>query len=190
MTFRQLQRLTSVLREWQQGFPLSRHDLFNALYAELRKIARGHLKEEKTASLQTDLLVNEAFLRLQQQNKIPWKNRFHFYAIASLSIKQFLIERARARKTFKRGQGIDVLPLHNVQDLPPKIDPRTHALRDALEEFKMLEPRKAAIVELRFYGGLSNAQIAMVFQKSISTIKRDWEEAKLWLKDKLNPKSP
>lgn len=179
-------QLTAILRQWQQNQSLCRTEGFNVLYSELRKIARSYLVKERTVSLQTDLLVNEALIRLKEQFKSPWQSQFQFYSIASRAIKQYLIEHARARNAIKRGRGEGLIPLQDVPERPITESSRVEALRDALVELKAIKPRSAAIIELRFFGGLSNAQIAILFQKSISTVKRDWEEARDWLKMRMN----
>lgn len=178
-------KLTSLLLRWQKGDPLGVNHQFSIIYSELRKIARSQLRNERAQSFQTDLLVNEAFLRLQKQIDMPWKSRYHFFAVATHAIRQYLVEKARARNALKRGQGKANLPLDRIQNTPATVSPKTLELNEALNELKKVDPRKAAVIELRFDVGLTNEQIAALLQTSVATVKRDWDKAKVWLRQKL-----
>jgi len=137
--------------------------------------------ERDTQFLQTTVLVNEAFLRLVKAQEIEWKDRNHFFAISAKLMRRILIDFARSRKYQKRGGDVKLIPLNADLPIPFEPDPDLIKLDDALNALADFDPRKAKIVELRFYGGLSMKETADVLEISPGTANRDWELARIWL---------
>ena len=157
--------------------------LMPLVYDELRRIAAGYLRRERPGqTLQATALVNEAFVRLASERPRPFANRQHFLAIAALSMRQILVQRARAKKAAKRGGAPDRVTLeeHLVSAPPPDID--VLALDEALTRLAALDPEQARIVELRYFGGLTVEETADVIGVSPATVKRQWAMARAWLK--------
>ena len=153
------------------------------VYAELRRIADGYVKRERAQSVQATELVHEAYLRLAKDKSRPWRDRTHFVAIAAISMRRLLVERARARAAAKRGGSRVQVTLDEKLlrggDEQSAID--LVALDRALEGLAALDPQQARIVELRFFGGLSVEETAEALSISAATVKRDWTVAKAWL---------
>jgi RNA polymerase sigma factor (TIGR02999 family) len=157
--------------------------LMPLVYDELRRIAAGYIRGERPGqTLQATALVNEAFLRLAAERPRQFANRQHFVAIAALSMRQILVQRARARKAAKRGGAPDRITLDEslASAEPPGID--VLALDEALTRLAALDPEQARIVELRYFGGLTIEEIAAVVGASPATVKRQWAMARAWLK--------
>jgi len=170
--------VTMLLRAWQDGKEDAEERLFPMLYGELKKIAGTYLDREFGAqSMQTTELVNEAFLRLVSQKKVRWDDRTHFFGFAARIMRQLLIEYARKRKALKRGQDDATLPENAVDSVSPDLV----RLDEALNELEKVDSRKCRVVELRYFAGLTNEEIAKVIGISVSSIKREWTLAKTWL---------
>ena len=176
--------LTRLLQEWRGG----RHDALERLmplvYDELHVIASRHMAREwRSGPLQTTALVNEAYLKLIGQHDVDWQNRAHFFAIAATVMRRILVDSARRDQRFKHGGGSVAVPLDRVQAAQPEsIDAvDAVALDAALARLQALDPEQARIVELRFFGGLTVEETAVVVNKSPATIKREWVLAKGWL---------
>jgi RNA polymerase sigma factor (TIGR02999 family) len=153
------------------------------VYDELRRIAAGYIRRERPGqTLQATALVNEAFLRLASERPRSFANRQHFVAIAALSMRQILVQRARARKAAKRGGAPDRVTLDEslLSTEPPGVD--VLALDEALTRLATLDPEQAHIVELRYFGGLTVEETAEVIGVSPATVKRQWAMARAWLK--------
>lgn len=168
------------------------HPLIDEVYGELRRLAGGYLRRERANSLQATELVHDAYLRLANAPHGTWQNRTHFLAIAAISMRRLLIERARARHADKRG-GDQVrvtldTHLHAAAQEPTPID--ILALDEALDTLARLDPRQARIVELRFFGGLTVEETADVLDISPVTVKRDWAVARAWLLRTLSAETP
>jgi RNA polymerase sigma factor (TIGR02999 family) len=170
--------------------------LMPQVYDELRRLAANYLRHERPGqTLQATALVHEAFLRLSKEKNQPWKNRTHFLAIAALSMRQILVQRARARNAEKRGGGAEKISLDEgvVADQGPSTPGGVDvlALDAALEKLAALDPQQAKIVELRYFGGLTVEEVAEAMEISPATVKRHWTVARAWLhKELTEPVSP
>jgi len=158
------------------------------VYDELRQLARRYMRRERPGhSLQATALVHEAYLRLLKDKRRPWRNRAHFFAIAASSMRQILVERARARGAAKRGGSRVRVSLGDVgageKDSPLDV----LALDDALGRLAAFDPQLARIVELRFFAGLSLEEVAEALSSSVATVKRNWSVARAWLRREMAP---
>ena len=174
--------VTQILQNWSGGDAQAPERLMPFVYEEMRRLARAFLaKERGNHTLQPTALVHEAYARLVDQTRVNWQNRAHFYGIASNMMRRVLIDHARAHATGKRGGGVMHLSIDDVQ-IP--IEERAASLLDldeALEKLKEMDERKCKIIEMRFFGGLSDEEIAEVLGVSTRTVLRDWKTARLWL---------
>lgn len=162
------------------------------VYDELRRLAANYLRHERPGqTLQATALVHEAFLRLSKEKNPPWKNRTHFLAIAALSMRQILVQRARARDAEKRGGGAEKIALDEsvMAGHAPVAEGGVDvlALDTALEKLAALDRQQARIVELRYFGGLTVEEVAESLDISPATVKRHWTLARAWLKKELEP---
>ena len=174
--------VTELLLQWSSGKREAADKLMPLVYPELRRIAKKYLsKERPDHTLQSTALVHEAYLRLVDQNEVNWKDRAHFFSLATQIMRHILVDHARARAADKRGGPAAKLPLEDVRLVPEERSMDLVALDDALQELAKIDPRKGQVVELRFFGGLSVEEIAEVLQVSTKTVARDWNFAKLWL---------
>ena len=171
--------------------------MVEALYGELRELARARMRRERDATIRTTELVHEAYLRLGKSVHPGWANRAHFFASAAEAMRRILIERARARAREKRG-GEDGRPPRRVSlsdlgaaDLGVDYDPNeVLALDAAIERLRLLDPRAAQVVRLRFYGGLNVDETAEALSVAARTVKRDWTVARAWLHRELSRSEP
>lgn len=175
------EEVSRLLQAWSDGDQSALERLAPIVYDELRRLARYYLKGERPSiSLQTTALVNEAYLRLVDYKHMAWVNRAHFFAVSAQLMRRILVDHAR-RCNLKRGAKIQHLSL----DHPAVIDVGQHqnfvALDDAMRSLAELDPRKARVIELRFFGGLSVEETAEVLKVSTVTVKRDWRTARAWL---------
>ena len=179
--------VTTLLQQWSDGDQEALDKLMPLVYDELRSIASAYLQRERQAhTLQTTALVNEAFLRLIDQRRVHWRNRTHFYGIAAQLMRRVLIDHARAHQTNKRGKGQVTLLLDEAFNVSTERDAELIALDDALKSLAEIDPRKAQIVEMRFFGGMTAEEIAEALGISTETVKRQWRLAKAWLYRELN----
>jgi len=181
--------LTQLLIAWSQGDARALEQLTPLVYAELRKIAHRYMNRERAGhTLQTTAVVHEAFLRLLGNPQENWQNRAHFYAIAAQMMRRILIDYARANLREKRGGETTRVALEDIdaQVAEPALDPDLIALDAALEKLVEIDPRRGRVVELRFFGGLSVEETALVLQVAPDTVVRDWRVAKAWLFRYLN----
>lgn len=183
--------VTRILREWSGGGGDAPARLMPFVYDELRQQARRFLSRERAAhTLQPTALVHEAYLRLVDQTSVSWQNRAHFYGVASSMMRRVLVDHARAHAADKRG-GAEAVRL-SVDDVQIPLEERAAsfvALDEALEKLAGFDERKAKIVEMRFFGGLTEDEIAEVLGVSTRTILRDWKTARLWLFRELSVSS-
>jgi RNA polymerase sigma factor (TIGR02999 family) len=171
--------------KWRAGDSESLQALIPLVYAELRRIARHHLRLERPDhTLQSTALVHEAYLRLMKQGAAQIENRAHFLGVASLLMRQILVDHARGRGAAKRGGGFK-LQLDEASVAQKSRSPDLVALDDALNELARLDAQQARIVELRFFGGLSIEDTALVIGVSRTTIKREWATARAWLRREM-----
>ncbi|MCP3961608.1 MAG: sigma-70 family RNA polymerase sigma factor [bacterium] len=175
--------MTDLLRACSRGDHEAAEKLMTPLiYGELRRMAAARLRAERLDhTLQPTELVNEAYLRIFDRADILWMNRAQFFAIAANMMRRILVDQARKRRRKKRGAGIIRVDLGRAADLPCRRTPDIVALDDALNDLAAMDPRKAAIVELHFFGGLSVAETAEVLSCSTATVTRHWRMAKAWL---------
>jgi RNA polymerase sigma factor (TIGR02999 family) len=179
--------VTRLLRGWHGGDRENLDALLPVVYKELRRIAHFQLrKEREDHTLQSAELVNEAYLRLVRMNPPQWESRTHFFAIAAQLIRQILVDYARRHGASKRGAGQGTLPLEDVSQLLRGKDIDLVLLDDALKALAGLDPRKAKVVELRFFGGLTFTETAEVLDVSAVTVSRDWSTARAWLHREMN----
>ena len=177
---------TRLLHAWSSGNSGALDQLMPLVYGELRRLARAHLRRERADhTLQPTALVHEAYLRLVDTDGISWQSRAHFYGIAARVMRQVLIQHARARQTAKRGGFSEHVVLDAVEVPFPQGAVNLIELDDLLRLFAEAYPRKAKVVEMKFFGGLETLEIAEVLQTSEKTVLRDWNFAKLWLPEKL-----
>jgi RNA polymerase sigma-70 factor, ECF subfamily len=173
--------ISQLLRAWSAGDRLALGELTPIVYAELRHLAHRYMRRERAGhSLQTTALVNEAYMRLVDYKRMQWQDRAHFFAVSSQLMRRILVDNAR-RHNLKRGGGVQHVPLDEaaVVSRDPGVD--LVALDDALTALARIDPRKARVVEMRFFGGLSVEETAAVVQVSPVTVRRDWSSAKIWL---------
>ena len=174
--------LTQLLVDWSSGRAEALDALLPSIHSELRKLAAAYLKRERqNHTLESGALVNEAYLRLIQQDRVEWKSRTHFFGIAAQIMRRILVDHARNRGALKRGAGATMLSITRVADArgPQNLD--LLALDAALEKLAKLDARQSRIVELRFFGELSVEDTAEALGISPTTVKREWALAKGWL---------
>lgn len=180
--------VTRILREWSGGDPEAPSRLMPFVYDELRRLARAYLARERGGhTLQPTALVNEAYLRLVDQTRVSWRNRAHFYGIAASMMRRVLIDHARAHAAEKRGGTAVRLSLEDVQVPLEDRAAGLVALDEALERLAAMDERKCKVVEMRFFGGLTDEEIAEVLGVTTRTVLRDWKKARLWLYRELSP---
>ena len=173
--------VTELLVLWKGGDQAALERLVPLVYKELREIARHHLQRERPEhTLQSAALVNEAYLRLVDQRPFNTDNRAHFLAVASRLMRQILVDYARNHRAAKRGANLKV-ELDTALLLPQIQSRDVLALNDALDDLSRLDEQQGRIVEMRFFGGLSVEETAMVLKVSPVTVRRDWSSAKIWL---------
>ena len=183
---RDLDELTAVLRAWSDGDPAAEAKLLPLVYDQLRRQAAHQLRRERPGhSLSPTAVVHELYLRLVPQERASWVNRTQFFAVASRLIRRVLVDHARARRTAKRAGGWQRVTLADdvVEAGPPDLD--LLALDRALEELAALDARRARLVELRYFGGLSLDETAAALGVSAATVSREWQLARAWLHRRL-----
>jgi RNA polymerase sigma factor (TIGR02999 family) len=173
--------ITKLLIAIRDGDGEGKARLAELIYPELHRIAlRNMHRERRGHTLQATALVNEAWLRLNRQDK-DWKNRAHFFAVAAQIMRQILVDYARQHRADRRGGGVPAVDLDEVQELGVFRSEKMLALDEALSRLAEWEPRQSRVVELRFFGGLSEEEIADVLGISPRTVKRYWSLARAWL---------
>ena len=183
-------QVTQLLQNWVAGDEKALATLVPLVYQELRRLARRHLRSERPGhTLQSTALVNEAFVRLVRSEPVAVRDRAHFVAVASHLMRQVLVDYSRARRARKRDGGLRV-DLDELADLPITDDDQIEALNAALEELSRLDERQGRIVEMKFFGGLTAAEIAEVLGVSLATVERDWAVARLWLRRRIDTAAP
>jgi RNA polymerase sigma factor (TIGR02999 family) len=178
--------ITRILATFSAGDDAARERLLPIVYAELKRIAAAQLRRERTEnSLQPTALVHEAYLKLIGMTRIEWKDRVHFFAFSSRLMRQILVDKARHDRAEKRGGGAYAVDAE-LELAAPSRPVDVIALDDALEELAKLDERKARVVEMRFFAGLSEEEIGAVLEISPRTVKRDWQFARAWLFEALS----
>ena len=174
--------VTILLQAWQDGDKDALDQLVPVIYKELHRISTSFLRRERVGhTLQATALVNEAYLKLVGQNKSTWQSRAHFLSVAAQIMRRILINHWKERNALKRGG--DVINITLDEALAGfeqgKFDPLT--LNEALEKLAERDPRKSRLVELKFFGGLKEEELAEVLEVSVGTVRRDWKLARVWL---------
>ena len=176
------QEITQLLLNWSKGDKAALDQLVPLVYPELRRLAQRFMRRENSAhTLQTSALINEAYLRIVDQQEVEWQDRAHFFAVAAQVMRHILIDHARSHRYAKRGAGARHVPLDETAIISQERAAEFVALDDALTALAAIDVRKSQIVELRFFGGLTVEEIAEVMKLSPITIKREWRSAKAWL---------
>jgi len=178
--------ITSMLVGWANGEQECLHALVPVVQQELHRIARNLMRKERSGhTLQTTAVVNEAYLRLIQQNEMSWQNRAHFFAVAARLMRQILVDYARQNGAQKRGGARLQVPMEEALLFSPAKSAELVALDEALKKLTVIKPRLTEIVELRYFGGLNVDEAAEVLKVHPNTVIRDWALAKAWLKREL-----
>ncbi len=173
--------VSAILRAWSDGDQRALDRLTPIVYDELRRLARRYMRQERPGhSLQTSALVNEAYMRLVDYKRMQWQNRAHFFAVSAQLMRRILVDHAR-RRNLKRGAGVPHVSLDDAAVVTNEAATDLVALDDAMNALARLDPRKARVVEMRFFGGLSVEETAAVLNVSPVTVMRDWSTAKAWL---------
>jgi RNA polymerase sigma factor (TIGR02999 family) len=176
------QQITALLSAWRGGNPNAQGRLFDLVYKDLHRIASRYMAgERQDHTLQATALVNEAYIRLIDIERVHWQDRAHFFAVAARVMRRILVDNARAHRYQKRGGGAPSVSLDEALIVTRQYGPDLVALDDALGALAALDERKGQVVELRFFGGLSVDEAAEVLGVSSDTVQRDWKMAKVWL---------
>jgi RNA polymerase sigma factor (TIGR02999 family) len=179
-------QVTNLLKAWSSGEEAALARLAEHVYPELRLIARRYLRNEAQGNtLQTTALVHEVYLRLVDVSSVDWQARAQFFSMAAQMMRRILVDAARARGSDKRGGRAVKVNIEETAFLSPAPNPSLLALDDALTVFSELAPRQAKVVELRYFGGLTEEEIVAVLKISARTVRRDWDLAKAWLSREL-----
>jgi RNA polymerase sigma factor (TIGR02999 family) len=187
MTTPSAQEITDLLLAWGSGDQTALDRLTPLVYPELHRLAQGYLRGEHAGhTLQTTALVNEAYLRLIDARRMGWQNRAHFFAVSAQLMRHILVDFARARGNLKRGGGARAVSLDEALTISPERSAELVALDEALSALAKLDERQSKVVELRFFGGLTEAEIAEVLKVSPRTVSSDWSLARSWLMRELS----
>ena len=178
--------ITQLLAQWREGNQSALDELYPLVYDELHRLARRYMsRERKGHTLQTTALINEAYVRLVDQKNVPWANRSHFFAISAQIMRRILIDHARRHAYAKRGGGAQQVSLDEAAAVTSGIGSEMIRLDEALKMLAEMDPRRSQVVELRYFGGLNNEEIAGVLHVSENTVTRDWNMARAWLYQQL-----
>ncbi|MGI8988109.1 MAG: sigma-70 family RNA polymerase sigma factor [Bryobacteraceae bacterium] len=179
--------ITRLLGELKSGRREAADVLMPMVYRELRRLAASHMRRERPDhTLQATALVNEVYLRLVQQQKVDWRNRAHFFGVAAGLMRRILVDHARAHRADRRGGGAQKLQLNEAIAFDESQSDDLVALDDALSRLETWDPRQSRIVELLFFGGLTQEEAAEVLGISVRTVKRDWSVARAWLHGEMD----
>jgi len=182
--------ITLLLADLQAGNRSAESRLMPLVYNELRRVAGRYMRGERPDhTLQPTALVHEAYLRLLGQHDVAWQNRSHFYAVAARLMRNILVDHARARQAHKRGGQERKVTFDEALEFAGRETTDLLALDEVLTRLAQRDPRQARIVELRFFGGLSEKEVAEVLGVSVRTIKRDWAVARAWLYREISQRS-
>lgn len=186
LPFDDLSEVTQWLAQLEGPDARAAPALFEALYGELRRLARSHMRREQAGhTLSATALTHEAWFRLAEQTRTQWKSRGHFLAVASTMMRRILVNHEMARRAQKR-EGEEVpLTVAGLEALGVGLDRDVVAVHEALLAFEAIDARAARVVELRFFGGLENDEVAQALGVSLATVKRDWTLARAWLHREL-----
>lgn len=186
MTRTHQHQITQLLAEWSEGNQSALDELYPLVYEELHRLARRYMsRERKGHTLQTTALINEAYVRLVDQKNVHWANRSHFFAISAQIMRRILIDHARRHAYAKRGGGAQQVSLEDVALVARDAGAELMRLDEALKTLAKMDPRRCYVVELRYFGGLNNEEIARLLKVSENTVTRDWNLARAWLYQQL-----
>ena len=178
--------VTSWLAQLDAPTPEAGQRLFELLYDEIRRVARGHLRREQPGhTLSATALAHEAWFRMAEQSRTQWKSRGHYLAVASTRMRRILVNHELARRADKRDADLVPLTWSALEQIGTGPDRDLVAVHEALLAFEAIDPRAAKVVELRFFGGLENEEIADAMDLSLATVKRDWTLARAWLRREM-----
>jgi len=178
--------ITELLAEWRDGNQSALDELYPLVYNELHRLARRYMSRERRGhTLQTTALINEAYVRLVDQKNVQWANRSHFFAISAQIMRRILIDHARRHAYAKRGGGAQQVSLEEAATVTPDLGRELIQLDEALKSLAEMDPRRSQVVEMRYFGGLNNEEIAGVLHISENTVTRDWNMARAWLYQQL-----
>jgi len=181
--------VTRLLRSWSDGDESALERLVPLVYSELHRLARGYMRGERAGhTLQTTALINEAFLRLIQWKDVSWQNRAHFFGVSARMMRRILVSIARAHRSGKRGKDVSLVTLDEAM-IPGGPGSDVIAVDEALQSLEALDARKARVVELRFFAGLTTEETAEVMKVSTRTVEREWSLAQAWLLHELRGKN-
>jgi RNA polymerase sigma factor (TIGR02999 family) len=184
-------QITRLLVDWRNGNEAALEQLIPLVHDELRRLARRHMAHERVGhTLQATALVNEAYMRLIDVKQMKWQDRAHFFAMSSRLMRRILVDFARAKGYQKRGGGAHKVSLDEALVVSQEPGHDLVALDDALTALGAFDARKALVVEMRFFGGLSVQETAEALQVSVDTVMRDWKLAKAWLLRELSGPKP
>jgi RNA polymerase sigma factor (TIGR02999 family) len=184
----------AAVTQWLRGLgaanPQASSQLFEMLYAELKRVARSHLRRENPGhTLSATGLAHEAWFRMAEQTRTEWRNRSHFMAVSSTMMRRILVNHEMARRANKRDAELVPVTLSGMEQFSDAPDADVVAVHEALLAFEAVDARAAKVVELRFFGGLENEEVAQALQVSLATVKRDWAVARAWLHRELANRS-
>ena len=181
------EEVTGLLQAWSGGDQAALEKLMPLVYAELHRLAKRYMGHEHAGhSLQTSALVNEAYLRLVDAHGVRWQNRAHFFAVSAQIMRRILVDFARSRQNLKRGGGALQVTLDEGLIVSPDSGADLLALDEALEQLAILNPRQSKVVELRYFGGLNEEEVAAALNVSSRTVRHDWSLARAWLYRELS----
>ena len=181
------QEITQLLLAWGSGDKAALDALMPIVYDELRRLAKRYMRRQNPDhTLQTTALVNEAYLRLIDSSRVRWQDRTHFFAISAQLMRRILVDSARAKNSLKRGGEQIQITLDERIEAPFEKETNLVALDEALQKLAKLSERQSQIVELRYFGGLSEEEIAETMKISTRTVRRDWSLARAWLYRELS----
>lgn len=179
--------VTELLLAWSAGDEGALDRLVPLVYAELHRLAKGYMRKERAGqTLQTTALIHEAYLRLIDANRVEWQNRAHFFGVAGHIMRQILVAMARQRGSQKRGGGARQISMDEGLVVTQQQDEDLVAIDEALSALAEVDTRKAQVIELRFFGGLTEEETAVALKVSPETVRRDWRLARSWLRRKLS----
>ena len=181
------EEITGLLRAWSDGNQAALDKLAPLVYKELHRLAKRYVGHERVGhTLQTSDLVNEAYLRLVDAHGVHWQNRAHFFAVSAQIMRRILVDFARSRQNLKRGGGARQVTLEESLAVSPESGIDLLSLDEALKGLAVLNQRQSQVVELRYFGGLNEAEVAEVLKVSPRTVRHDWSMARAWLYRELS----
>ncbi len=187
MSAQQAEGATEIVNAIAVGDRQAAERLMPLLYSEFHRLAEEYLRHEPRGhTLQPTALVNEAYLRLIDQTRVKWQGRTHFFAVGAQAMRRILVDHARAKRRAKRGGGRQRIALDEGLTISPRRDADLLALDDALDKLAQVDPRQAQIVEMRFFGGLTVAEVAQVLGVSKRTVESEWKVVRAWLRRELS----